>query len=63
MKEPSYKFTSYDLGVTQMYSEHFTWIRARNLVVVCTNKTAVTLDLALLLKSLIASGKVYREML
>ena len=57
-----YKFTSYDPGVTQMYSERFPWIGARNLVVACTNKTAMTLDLALLLKSLIASGKFSRKM-
>lgn len=59
LKEHSYMFTSYDPGVTQMYSERFPWIAARNLVVVCTNKTAMTLDLALLLKSLITSGKFF----
>ena len=57
LKEHSYKFTSYDPGVTQTYTELFPWIGAKNLVVVCTNKTAITLDLALLLKSLITSGK------
>jgi len=62
LKGHSFKFISYDPGVTQMYSKWFPWIGAGNLVVVCTNKTALTLELALLLKSLINSGKFRREM-
>lgn len=56
-KSHSYRFSSYDPGVTRLYSERFPWIGARNLVVVCTNKTAMTLELAVLLESLMTTGK------
>ena len=41
-----------------MYIERFPWIGVRNLVVVCTHKTAMTLELALLHKSLMTTGKL-----
>ena len=56
-KGHSYKFSSYDPGVTRLYNERYPWIGARNLVVVCTKKTAMTLELAVLLESLMSTGK------
>ena len=50
-------FSSYNPAVTQLYSERFSWIGVRNLVLVCTSKTAMTLELALLLKRLMTSGE------
>lgn len=56
-KGHSYKFSSYDPDVTRLYSERFPWIGARNLVVVCTKRTAMTLELAVLLEILMTTGK------
>lgn len=60
VKNHSYMFQSYDATVTQLYAERFPWIGARNRVVVCTRKTAMSLKLALLLKRLMTTGKYSR---
>ena len=53
----TYMFLSYNPAVTQLYSQRFPWIGARNLVVVCTRKTAMTLGLVLLRKRFMTTGE------
>lgn len=57
VRNRSYLFRSYDPVVTKLYTERYAWIGASMRVVVCTHKTAMSLELALLLKNLITTGK------
>ena len=58
-KDHTHMFSSYNPAVTQLYSERFPWIGPRNLVLVRTlnSKTAMTLELALLLESFMTTGE------
>lgn len=50
-------FNSYNPAVTKLYTERFPWIGATNKAIVCTRKTAMTVELAFLLKRWLTSGK------
>lgn len=49
-------FRSYDPLVTKMYCERYPWIAATNRAIVCTRKTAMTMELAYLMKRLMTTG-------
>ena len=57
MKARPFSFRSYDPAVTRLYAQQYPWIAASNRVVVCTRKTAMSLELAHLMKRLMTSGK------
>ncbi|CAN0537891.1 unnamed protein product, partial [Laminaria digitata] len=56
LKQHSYMFQSYDPAVTKLYTERFPWIGATNKAIVCTKKTAMSVELAYLLKRWLTSG-------
>lgn len=57
LKQHSYMFQSYDPAVTKLYTERFPWIAATNKAIVCTRKTAMSVELAFLLKRWLTTGK------
>lgn len=57
MKACPFTFRSYDPAITRLYAERYPWIAAANRVVVCTSKTAMSLELAHLMKRLMTTGK------
>lgn len=57
MKANPFTFRSYDPAVTKLYAQRYPWIGAANRVVVCTRKTAMSLELAHLMKRLMTTGE------
>lgn len=57
VKASPYTFRSYDPAVTQLYAERYPWVAAANRVVVCTRRTAMSMELAHLMKRLMTTGK------
>lgn len=55
----SYVFRSYDPEVDQLYAAKFPWIDARKPLVLYTHRTAMTYELALVLKHMMGSGTVH----
>ncbi|CAM9585769.1 unnamed protein product, partial [Ectocarpus fasciculatus] len=62
-KAHSFTFRSYDPDVTKCYNERYPWIAAANKVVVCNHKTAMTLELAYLMKRLMTTGSSPHDMM